>query len=179
MINGEEGMIDVWEALGVNHRLHLNTVDGVLWASNSYWAVAVDDKGKMAGVLREFGVPLAPGVFMVGRSIQPISGEPGDLAMLVADRPELHPISSRKVNDQPVYIRDDSALELRWHVLIDLPEGNVGAFDSRFVDLCQDLAPGEWYGTADPFAAIYRIHEGRPTAMLKGVRHPVTGLVKA
>lgn len=168
-------MIDVWEALRVNTRLILNTVDGVLWASNSYWAVAVPDpKHPVAEVLQEFNLPLEPGVFTVGRSIQRVvAGEPYDLAQLVAARHELHPISSRKVNDQPVYVRDDSHGKRRWHVLIDLPEGHVGAFDSRFVDLCESLTPGSWFGTSDPAAAIFRIHEDKPTAMLKGVRHVV------
>lgn len=171
-------MIDVWAALQAHDRLILNTIDGVLWASNSYWAVEVADSDHpVARVLREFNVPLEPGLFDVGRSISPTTAEPADLAKMVQKHlPDLAPAKRTTLNGVPVYVRDEERVSPEiWYAIFDRPGDKKVLVNRDYLRFCEHVTPGQWHASSDTTKALVRLAKGRPTAYLMPVRHVISG----
>lgn len=160
-----------------NARLFLVEVDGVMWASNTYWAVVVpDDQHPIAQLLALYNLPLAPGVLSSGETLRPDpasdatkSKAQDSLATLVRTVPEdLEPITRHCLNGQPLYAYDDNLDRIL--ALFQLPGGRFVAVTDRMRDIVERDSHGQWHGGPDPLKPIYLRHEGKTTGLLMGVR---------
>jgi hypothetical protein len=155
-------------------RLFVNEVEGVMWASNRYWAVDVPTRDHdIAQLLALYNLALEPSVLRVGETLVRDTADPTlpDIAGLITKHAvDLAPIQPVRVHDVPAYVGDTSGPGTNWLALYELPNGRVVLLDHRFVRLVEQLAPGEWYGGTDPIGQpVFRLHDGKPTAMLMGV----------
>lgn len=159
--------------------LYLNTVEGVTWATDSYWAVEVpDDKHFLARTLYAYNLDLKPKTMQVGETltIDRSDTTPKDIEGLVLRRvpSDLERVEQHRVNGQPVYVLDDSYD--KWLTMFDLPGGGVSVVNKKLCELVERMAPGEWYGSSDPMKMLVRKRDdGHLTGVLMPVRHLVSG----
>lgn len=155
-----------------HYRLMLNEVDGVMWMTNSYWAVAVPyGTHPLAKMLHTFNLPLEPAALMIGDTIMPDPlGKVPDIAKLLVARPDdLAPIQPHSFHGAPLYGRDYDGERIV--ALYDLPGGRLAALNDEYRRFVEAMTPGEWWGGSDPLMKpIFRLHDGNPTALIMGVR---------
>ncbi len=154
-------------------RLFLAEVDGVVWASNSYWAVPVpDDHHPIAKLLALYNLPLAPCALWSGETLTVDTDTASEkrlaaltkLVQLVPD--DLAPLARYCLHDEPLYGYDGE----RALALYGLPSGRFVALNDRYRQLVEDDSHGEWWGGPDPMKPVYLRHEGKTTGMVMGVR---------
>jgi hypothetical protein len=157
------------------HVIFLADVDGVIWASNSYWAVPVpNSEHRIARVFAAYNLPLTPGTYAVSYTLTeqyPVKVK--DLKKLVLDAvPDgLEQVEPNTIHGAQVYVKG-SYSENQWLAVWRIP-GGVAVLDDERLRLVERMAPeGEWYATADPSAMFVRKkQDGTVTAVLMSMRH--------
>lgn len=160
------------------HVIFLANVDGVLWASNSYWAVPVPDAShRIARLFHAYNLALEPGTYLISDTLT--RKEPADIKdikeLVLSKVPEgLKEISPVRFNGADVFVRgtDD-----QWLAVFDIP-GGIAVVDDERRRLAEAMAPeGKWFAGPNPNEMFVRQTEdsetadGRITAVLMPMRH--------
>jgi hypothetical protein len=158
-----------------HYLIYLSDVDGVIWASNSFWAVPVpNSQHQIARLLAAYNLPLEPATLEVRDTLgRHQKLELKDIKALVLDAipAEMQKVSPVSFNGAQVYVKgtqDDN----QWLAVFDIP-GGVAVVDDDRLRLVERMAPeGEWYASSDPNAMFVRkTEDGRVTAVLMPMRH--------
>lgn len=155
--------------------IFLADVGGVIWASNSYWAVPVpDSEHRIARLFASYNLPLTPGTYAVGDTLtEQYPVQVIDLKALVLDKvpAEMKPASPVLFNGAQVYVKDTYS-ENQWLAVYDVPDGRA-VLDEERLRLVERMAQtGEWYASSDPNQMFVRKkQDGSVTAVLMPMRH--------
>lgn len=159
------------------HAIFLADVDGMIWASNSYWAVPVPDSlHRIARLFLSYNLSLEPGTYGVSDTLTRDESAPvKDIQMLVLSAvPEkLERVQPVRFNGADVYVKGTYDGELL--AVFEIP-GGMAVVNHERLRLVERLAPkGEWYASADPMAMFVRKADDRVTAVLMPMRHKANG----
>lgn len=175
----DEPYTDPLRAWRHSNHIYLNSVDGVPWASDSYWAVEVPDaKHPVAVVLDRYNIAYdQPATVNVWETlILDREAEPKDIeALVIAKLPEVtERVERRCIQSEPVFLRD--SVYDKWLAVFDRPGGKVGLANEELVRLVERMTMGAaWFADPDPITPMVRKVDGRVVGCLMGVRHKING----
>lgn len=155
------------------NELMVNTVGGVPWATNRYWAIAVPDTDHpIAKFLASYNLPVAPCVLDVHDTVtlRP-NGTPPDIARLIKLPADRQPIAQRMLHGLPLYVQDN-AWGRNWLALFDLPGGRIATINAGYLRRVESMCPGTWHAGPDPLGMLVRmsVQDPAPIALLMVVR---------
>jgi hypothetical protein len=124
-----------------------------LWASDSYWAVPVDEKHPIARLLEDYNLTLEPGNFFFGKTLKPIEGPPQNFAKF------LDGIKGKRLPLTPVLFGAERALVCHrtgdrndMGVVYERTDGLRVVVNQRFLDLvaAASATGGQWEQAEKP-----------------------------
>lgn len=178
----DEPYTDPIRGLRDSHSIWLNAVNGVPWATNSYWAIEVPDRlHPLAVTLNRYNIDFdQPAAIHVYETLvlNP-EGEPQDIKGKVLDKlPEgAERVERHCINDSPVFLWDDNYERLL--ALYDLPGGKLGLLNRQLLRMVEQWThSAEWWAGPDPTKPFLRKRDGRVIGVLMPMHHIVNGTAK-
>ncbi len=174
---GDQSLHDPLRDFRASSRIFLADVDGVTWASDSYWAVPVPNaQHQIARLFHSYNLEMLPGTYPISDTLARL--EPpmvSDIKAMVLDKvpADMVKVSPVQLHGADAYVK--GTYDDQWLAVYDIP-GGLAVLDDEKRRMTERMAPeGEWWASSNPKAMFVRqTDDGAITAVLMPLRHKVS-----
>lgn len=149
-------------------RLMIAEHGDALWATDSFLMVRLEDGSPVAALLDYWNLPLEPGVFFVEQNVRKGTGEPPDVASLIAKMVVGKKMERHEVVAKPSYVIINS----EWASVWELPHSSLVTVSKAKQEMVEDLTTttGDWFGSNPEKPLAYMV-EKEAVGYLMPLRH--------